>query len=689
MMYELYIDGSRVDLGDSQITLNYKSGVMNDFNNIIGNTSYSITLPKTSRNMAAFKGLSVITCNWQETNLSARLLQDGIVVIDDAKVYITSISDNIEIILLWGINKTVSVNLSKKLNELDFDWQDHKTYVNWSMGRAQTDVIGTQRYPYVDYGQGLTKIFQPVITLKELVDIIKEKVDIIYPDDVLEDMKNKVIPLLQNKSYEKYEQSAKLTFHESGYFFPKRSDLRGVYWEEGNKIYEAFRMSIYNFPPNEVKEFDPPETFNEFFGTDIMKHSRGSKHFPKSMHQNIELEVHVSGTFSLETVVGQPDINFPKIAVLGANEYNKLTNVGSSGVIDYVSSTIRPDHGYTLTYEIDETFTTSSLPCEMYSDSSSTNYDIGVNIWGLFLEHDPNIEGVTYDMEFEVSPKYSSLSLPSAQRYYFIPNLPPLQVGEFLEAISYIYGLTAEYKDGAIHYGKGINEKDNNQYNDWSKMLYMSRRDAPKDISYTTSGYTRFNKFVLSKYDKIKLDLEYNYEFSIDNSEDDSTTEIDTHISLCGNDGKVLVSRTIEEDKQIHYNWIPTAKIPIYSLSSAEKKENNIFGYFYYYDRRYDFDAYDGLFVLDLEIVEGTTSKYKALQKISIVGMIEQQRSSWLSAMKKYTAITEIFKLPAIALKELDMTIPVFLEQYGSKFMIDEITTMENNLAEVKLIKLN
>ena len=51
MKEELYIKGERVDLSDDEITLNFKSNLLGDISKITASNSYTITLPRTNKNI--------------------------------------------------------------------------------------------------------------------------------------------------------------------------------------------------------------------------------------------------------------------------------------------------------------------------------------------------------------------------------------------------------------------------------------------------------------------------------------------------------------------------------------------------------------------------------------------------------------------------------------------------------------
>lgn len=115
---ELYINNSKVDIGKTDITLNYKSNLLTDISKIVSNNSYTIKLPKTAKN------LSLIECSNIPSSVSkfpylkhaGKVLRNGIEIIKDANVVLLSVADSIETALSWGnvTNFSSVVNLMER-----------------------------------------------------------------------------------------------------------------------------------------------------------------------------------------------------------------------------------------------------------------------------------------------------------------------------------------------------------------------------------------------------------------------------------------------------------------------------------------------------------------------------------------------------------------------------------------------
>ena len=100
MRDELYIDGTKVDMGESGVSLEYRSNILTDISKIVSNFSYTIKLPKTKNN------LRLIECAHIPSAVSSfpylphvgTLLRDGVQIVDGANVVLMSVSDTIEML---------------------------------------------------------------------------------------------------------------------------------------------------------------------------------------------------------------------------------------------------------------------------------------------------------------------------------------------------------------------------------------------------------------------------------------------------------------------------------------------------------------------------------------------------------------------------------------------------------------
>lgn len=219
--YELLINNIKADLGKTDISLNYKSNLLTDISKIVSNNSYTIKLPKTSKNF------SLIECSHIPSAVSrfpylkhkATLLKNGIEIVKDAKVVLLSVSDSIEIAITWGnvTNFASVVNDGKKLTDLDYGTVEGTDWVVWENWGD-----GSTRFPKIDYGfnSGDPNVWRhPVEHVWRIFNKIKEESGITFkfPPDKEDMIDNMVVPLLTKNNSQKLYDAYPMTLNVVGY----------------------------------------------------------------------------------------------------------------------------------------------------------------------------------------------------------------------------------------------------------------------------------------------------------------------------------------------------------------------------------------------------------------------------------------------------------------------------------------
>ena len=92
---ELYINNTKADLNKTDITLGYKSNLLTDISKIVSNSSYTIKLPKTAKNLALIEcaHLRSSICRLAYLKHKGTLLRNGIEIIKDAIVVLLEINE--------------------------------------------------------------------------------------------------------------------------------------------------------------------------------------------------------------------------------------------------------------------------------------------------------------------------------------------------------------------------------------------------------------------------------------------------------------------------------------------------------------------------------------------------------------------------------------------------------------------
>ncbi len=217
MRDELYIDGAKVDMGESGVSLEYRSNILTDISKIVSNFSYTVKLPKTKNN------LRLIECAHMPSAVSSfpylphvgTLLRDGVQIVDGANVVLMSVSDTIEIALSWGNATGFSkiIEFEGNLDGLDYGVDD---YIFW-----RYDISPDEDVPIINYGFRTTEkhvTYHPVVSAKWILDKIQSQfnVNLLFQSDKLDILQSLKIPLLKKEDAQKHVDANRVTLTLSG-----------------------------------------------------------------------------------------------------------------------------------------------------------------------------------------------------------------------------------------------------------------------------------------------------------------------------------------------------------------------------------------------------------------------------------------------------------------------------------------
>lgn len=205
MIQELYINGQQVDLDQStEVVLEYKSNILGDISKIEGSHSYSITLPKTRRNLRILQdpGNPARNADTVRRYLNARYYRNGIDLFGDCRAVILSVSaDGIDIALtMQGLRSLAAWSeAGKSIKELyrseSIDWRSVSAYESMlTMGEGIARLnIGAS----VDQVESI--FYPPAISLHTLFSKIMSATGIqnySMPGAVLQDLRQLFVPFI-------------------------------------------------------------------------------------------------------------------------------------------------------------------------------------------------------------------------------------------------------------------------------------------------------------------------------------------------------------------------------------------------------------------------------------------------------------------------------------------------------------
>lgn len=218
---ELYINGDKVDVGDTDISLNYKSNLLTDISKIVSNNSYTIKLPKTAKNLALIEcaHLPSSTTKFPYLKHVGNVLRNGIIIVKDANVVLLSVSEYIETALSWGnvTNFAEIVSSDKKLTDLEYGTEEGTDWVVWNNKGSNS-----AQFPLINYGfnSGDSNVwYHPAITVKWILEKIQEEsgVTFNFPSDKKTFIDKMIVPLLTRNDSQKINDAFPSSLQMVGY----------------------------------------------------------------------------------------------------------------------------------------------------------------------------------------------------------------------------------------------------------------------------------------------------------------------------------------------------------------------------------------------------------------------------------------------------------------------------------------
>lgn len=460
---ELYINGVKADLGKTDISLNYKSNLLTDISKIVSNSSYTIKLPKTAKNMALIECSHIpsSTSRYPYLKHKGTVLRNGIEIIKDANVVLLETGEFIEIALTWGnvINFASVVNDGKKLTDISYGTVEGVDWVVWNNKGSNSG-----QFPLIDYGfsSGDPNVwYRPVATVKWILDKIQEQsgVTFNFPSDKLTVINKMIIPLLtRNDSEELYSK------------YP--INLVGTGIGSNNRVANYFGLNI-NFNGDDTQR-KYGETIDYQQQNSTVKAYKPSYDSDKSHIKGTVMTVFRSTTISIDYLTVELWIDRTSIATFRPISHQVNNNL------------------WTVGFNIDCTFDISAGQIISLGLLSGKGYfsslsDAGSNI---------NLN-ITLSARGEIS---------FGEKFPLVPNLPDIKQIDFIKAVASMIGLFA-LPDGTN--GIKFIPFDNLSANkakavDWTDRVIMAYRSVtPRSLKYTLDNITQNNWFRYKEDDKV------------------------------------------------------------------------------------------------------------------------------------------------------------------------------------------
>lgn len=701
MKEQLFIikDGERYELdlnNPSGISLNYKSNLFGDLSKITCSHSYTFKLPMTLNNRTVLDNAEEIRSNstMVRRKLIAEFYQNGIMLFTDANLYIESVDGCYQAVMTWGVIRGLETLKDKDipLNELPDDFQRAMFSKEF---QQISEYDNTKDYLKPVYDAGLRFITDhvnpviygywnnmyyplPVVPVHRLIKAINKHFGTAFDISHDYDASNfqngiwnetrdnyvftrGVIPLVDAKWTEVQKNEVCFSMMTIGY--GSRANYCGI----GNIL---FVSGTGFYTTNYYKLI----THGTFQGAD--------QYTTLEQVYTGGLKYELDGCFNmkLECPYGEE----PEFRV-----YEKKFNKNEAEVVASVKG-VRDAVTGEYCFDFRESNGKSRLSFDYYLFRQGVGTDSKEKIFFFGFSHKPtgfgtgdNTFSIYVDViPYELNTDFSALSYSAAASYtlHTVRKLPDISCMDFMKALFYMAGaFPVEKQDGSVgivYYDELQSAIDNGTTLDWSDKVTSGYEELPDKISYAVSGYAQRN-YYLTKTDKLESSNE--------------TKKEDEYASGIG-----IISvenECIEKDKTVI--TIPFSAPFTKSASSPSLYTGNTFKF---WKQESDGSVKNGTANPICGIIECWTYKMSETTKQDFMGMrcwnafTEMEKNPSYAYLQKIlkdpVIITETLNLNEFDLRDIDYSVPVYLNKYNSYFAVVSIKRDSKGVCKCELIKL-
>lgn len=506
---ELYINGDKVDVGDTDISLNYKSNLLTDISKIVSNNSYTIKLPKTAKNLALIEcaHLPSSTTKFPYLKHVGNVLRNGIIIVKDANVVLLSVSEYIETALSWGnvTNFAEIVSSDKKLTDLEYGTEEGTDWVVWNNKGSNS-----AQFPLINYGfnSGDSNVwYHPVITVKWILEKIQEEsgVTFNFPSDKKTFIDKMIVPLLTRNDSQKINDALPSSLQMVGYVI----------------VESTFSYLKLNY-----------------IGDSTQQYASVGGPYGDRLYTKYPITLKVKGTIEMLVQYNSGmDVN---------NQYLNLrvSQSDSSGNISSVSTIERKNYAAYI---------------EAPNVRLLFNFDDLVSIESDEFMHF-TIKAIATGASSSVLSLtvYDRNEISFGEKFPLVPNLPDIKQIDFIKAVASMVGLFA-LPDGEN--GIKFIPFDNLSANkskavDWTNRVIMAYNSVtPRNLQYTLDNIAQNNWFRYKEDDNVMGNYDGNIQV------DDATIEyerdaITLPFSACSTKGGVayIPLYSYNEEGELEYN---------------------------------------------------------------------------------------------------------------------------------------
>lgn len=244
--------------------------------------------------------------------------------------------------------------------------------------------------------------------------------------------------------------------------------------------------------------------------------------------------------------------------------------------------------------------------------------------------------------------------IKAGDKFPIIENLPDIKVIDFIKSIASLAGVFAVPVEGGdkIKFVTFDLLSDRSRAVDWSeKMIPLDYTNRPRNIGYTISDFAQNNRMLWREDDTVATWA----------------------------DGNILVGdNTLEYERDaVELPFAPTdtmfnkASIKLYEYNNSDEEP--------------ELQDVEPRLLVEKNVGGYSTGTFEGLHWSTLIA---QYYETYQNAVKSPVVITEKVLLDELSLRDLDVSRPVYLRQYGKYYAVVELKAPSSGVCECKLLQL-
>ena len=683
-MQEIYIDRQMCDVGaDTQVTLAIKSNLFVMIDKIESNRTYSISLPRTDRNMALLGDADLLGAITSAPYMAhtCTYINDGVRLIDEGTAYLLGIDPNsIKIAVIWGVKPTLATLLTGGMKLTDIKAQNAVlpyNYVNAPNQYASIAELESAGYLYTD--RDLNFIIPddthhtdvqdillfanatyhhpsvPCVRVPWLLNLITAQtgVGFSFPQSVRDIVKEFAVMISGDKVTEQSVAGVSLDATFNGQTLITSSNGLDIKITTASLEFtkEDGTALAVNDVVSKIKVVSDTTAYVRVTGAVLSGNVQMTPNNIETLalYLNTPLYVHniTQGEYK--------SISRPIMSVDGQNVFR------AQDLQRYAMQTKQVVLTYSGAVEIS---LTANDVLHIYHIGTSRSAFNPQNVIPLNWQSGGTI-GITYDLPDKMSV---------GMNYDIMANLPEVKVIDLIKHIAVVTGCfvrSLESNPDTLEFVK-ISDVFSNPAVDWSSRLLSARTATADDVEFKFGDYAQANEYKYKENEHLLLD--HDGTALIGNGQLPETAVVFQSVFSCA-------ERFGRRSWLLPYIELPNDWYDVYSGAKTAPTT----------DAEKLLQGTPPATIVTLGVVYGVgyySAFYYQNAQLDMQSVINNHYSGLYASLNDCKVIKEKMLLSDIDVRELKEDTPIYLAKYGQKFAWVEIKRTAGATAEVTLIKL-